>query len=162
MGKWDEAIAAGGKSITLGPNNAMAYGRLGKVLRYAGQFEEAILLLDKSMRLTPYSNLRMRLGWKNKCHFFLGRYDEVVKIAEFLNKTYGDPNGLYDFIINYVGLGQIEKAREYVKKYLKIFPKFNLESHKKGIPNRYPEHTEKQIDALRKAGLPEHQPKPKG
>lgn len=67
----------------------------------------------------------------------------------------------YTILLNNVVLGRIKEAQEWAQVLLKKSSgRFNIEGDRKSTPYRYPEHNEKQPDAFRKAGIPEHPPKP--
>ncbi len=50
----EKAITAGNRSIALAPNLSIAHAHLAATMFYAGCFEEAIALMKKAMRLSPY------------------------------------------------------------------------------------------------------------
>ena len=56
-------------------------------------------------------------------------------------------------------LEQYEKARETVTEILRINPKLSIESITMFAPFEQKANLENLIEALRKAGLPEHSPK---
>jgi adenylate cyclase len=50
----DQAIAEAERAIALDPNHADSYAWLGAILDLVGRPEEAIGLIEKAMRLSPY------------------------------------------------------------------------------------------------------------
>lgn len=55
-------------------------------------------------------------------------------------------------------LDQDKEAGSHIQKLLEILPQFNLEARRKVSLFRNKEDTDREIDALRKAGAPEHPP----
>jgi len=51
--EYDKAVSEAEKAISLSPNSATAYFSLGTALNYAGRPQEAIPMLQKSLRLSP-------------------------------------------------------------------------------------------------------------
>jgi hypothetical protein len=49
-------------------------------------------------------------------------------------------------------------ARAHMKRVLESYPRYNLEERRKTIFFKNPANTEREIEALRKAGAPEHPP----
>jgi len=58
----------------------------------------------------------------------------------------------------YSELAQEAEARAHMKEVLTIEPEFNLEDRRKQSPFKDPVDNERELDALRKAGAPEHPP----
>ena len=58
----------------------------------------------------------------------------------------------------YAELGQYEKARSHMQIVLEHDHKFNLESRRKANPYKNSADNDREIEALRKAGAPEHPP----
>ena len=54
--------------------------------------------------------------------------------------------------------GQYDQAHFHMKKVLEADPKFNIDSRRKQNPFKDPAVTEREMEALRKAGAPEHPP----
>jgi hypothetical protein len=55
-------------------------------------------------------------------------------------------------------LDQDKEASDHIQKLLEILPQFNLEYRRKVSPFKNKEDTDREIDALRKAGAPENPP----
>jgi adenylate cyclase len=77
----DKAIAEGKRAIALGPNDALAHMLLAQTMRYAGRFEKAVELAEKSMRLQPrYPTWYLSiLCW---LYYDVGKYQEAVDIIK--------------------------------------------------------------------------------
>jgi len=148
----DLAIAEGERALALDPNCAACYSWLATMQNYIGKPEEGIKLAEKALRLDPRNQVNplMLLGVS---YGLIGRYEEaiaVLKRAISLN-----PN----FMVAHIALasvygqsGQEEEARAEAAEVLRLNPKFSLEAWGR-LPYKDPAALERQLVALRKAGL---------
>jgi adenylate cyclase len=153
--KFDKAIAEGELAIALNPNSANAYNLLARTHTYAGRPEEAIGLIKKGMRLNPLSlsvrGCNMTLG---SAYREAGQYEKAINAYKYCIKN--QPNNIiaYGALAGTYALeGRYEEAREAWSEVLKLDPKMTIE---KMIPKRWPygpEHRERNIATLHKAGI---------
>jgi len=162
--KFDEALVAGKKAIALGPNDSENHAIIAIVMQYLGDGEAVINLIKKAMRLDPYFPgwYWFRLAMGNR---LLGRYEEAVAILEKrveVTEKAGKPYFMLyiELAPTYVMMGRMEDARACVTKLLKINPEISIEAWRKSQLYKDPEYTERILEALRKAGLPETPPLP--
>src|SRR5205823_13465560 len=83
-----------------------------------------------------------------------GRYEEAVAPLQRYLSRY--PNILPPHLmlaVVYSELGQTAEARAEAAEVLRINPKFSLEIHRQRSPGKDPAVLERQLAALRKAGL---------
>ncbi len=153
--QYDEAIAEGERAVALYPNSAFINAALAFSLMYAGRPEDAIVLYKKAIRLSPIADLWYFRGLGG-CYSMAGRYEEAI--SEYKKAIKRSP----DAVIAHVGaaaaysLWEREKeAQAEAAEVLRIDHKFSLESFRKGQLYKNPKDLEREIDALRKAGLPE-------
>ncbi len=52
-------------------------------------------------------------------------------------------------------MGRLEDARTQAAQVLRFDPKFSVARYAQALTYRLPEHTQRSLDALREAGLPE-------
>jgi adenylate cyclase len=163
--KYDEAEAFAKKAIDLDPNSSENHGLVAITMQNIGKFEEAIALLKQAMRLDPYypNWYLIRLGM---CYRMVGMYEEsVAALKEGLRRfkkggtTAWDRGYLY-LAATYSMMGRLEEARDLVSKALEFNPKMSVDAWRKRLQYKDPKHTERILDALRKAGLPETPPLP--
>jgi tetratricopeptide (TPR) repeat protein len=141
------------RAIALDPNYADAYVQLGVVLYNVGRVEEGVELIKKGMRLNPYYPdwYAFNLG---AAYRLLGRYEEAI--AAHRDALSRNPNlllvrlGLAGI---YSELGREEEARAEAAAVLKISPAFSLEKWRQLSALKDPAILERQIAALRTAGL---------
>jgi adenylate cyclase len=154
----DEAIRYGEKALALMPSHSAVMATLGFWLAYAGRPEEGIAAIQKAMRLSPYYP-----GWYLAAiglgYMMTGRYDEAIAANEESIKR----NVLVLFSYERLAAihamkGDLEKAKEFAAKVLEIDPNFTIEGWTKALRYKNPEDLNRELDALRAAGLPEKPP----
>jgi adenylate cyclase len=157
QGKWDEAVDYGEKALALNPNDPRVMFSLALTIHYFGRFDESIALTKKAMRLCPYYPA-IYLSLLAPSYVIAGRYQEAIEACELMldRSRKGEIKPLYAHVFlaeAYVGLGQMDKAREQAEEVLKIDPRFSLESEKRLTAFKDPVYGERRLAALRKAGL---------
>ena len=151
--KYDQALAAVERAVTLAPHEAESRATLAVVLSYMGRTEEALEAAAQALRLKSRAP-DTYLGAVGPAYAITGRYEEArAPLQRYLSRY---PNILivHLFLVEvYSELGQAAEARAEAAEVLRINPKFSLEVHKQRIPIKDPAVVERQIAALRKAGL---------
>lgn len=153
LGEFDKAISEGEKAISLSPNSALAYWALGTALIH-DRPQEAILMLRKSLRLSPIPVNSHVLGNLARAYAQLGQYEEAIATFKKVFQIYGS-----DHIVAHLGLvtiyatmGKEKEARTEGAEVLRIDPKFSWERWIKGLP--YSKSKKDQLsDSLHKVGL---------
>jgi tetratricopeptide (TPR) repeat protein len=149
----EQALAEGERAITLDPNNADGYARMGLVLINAGQPEKAIGVIGQAMRLNPHHPAWYSY-WLGVAYSSTRRFEEAI--ATLKRATTASPNFLgphLSLASIYSRLGQEEEARAEAAEVLRISPYFSLEGFGQRLSFRDPAAVEREIAALRKAGL---------
>ena len=152
--EYDKAISEAEKAISLSPNSATAYWALGTALSLSGRPQEAIPMLQKSLRLSPIPIHSQVLGLLAHSYGMLGQYEEAIATYRKVLQLYG-PDHLMahiGLVATYASMGREKEARAEGAEVLRIDPKFSWERWIKGLP--YDQSRKDRIaDALRKAGL---------
>ncbi|MCH7888286.1 MAG: adenylate/guanylate cyclase domain-containing protein [Proteobacteria bacterium] len=154
-GDHDQAVAEGERAVALEPNGADVTALLAMTLNWAGRPAEALALVDKAVRLSPmYSAwyLAVRAHGQRLC----GRLDE--SIDTYKSSIARNPDHIGPHIgltISYVECGREQDAKAEAATLLKLFPKFSLARYGGALTYSDPAQTERALDALRTAGLPE-------
>jgi len=155
MRKYDDAIAAGERSVELDPNGAMAVALLGMTLSYADRPDEAISHLTHAIRLNPFAPYWyfVRLG---QSYTQKGEYEKALTAYK---KGVQQAPGAFAPHVHlaalYVLLGRQEEAGAAANKVSEIDPNFSVERNAKTIPFKNQAFHKLFVDAMRKAGLPE-------
>jgi len=153
--RYDQAIAAGEKSVALGPNHSFAHLLLGMCLYHTGRYKEALPLVRKAMRLNPYypsTYLELLAG----IYLRMGAYAKAIEA--FKMSVVREPHriaGHLGLAVAYIRLGRKEHARSEVTQVLRLFPEYSLEVHRQHAHSMdmSPGLLESDIEALREAGL---------
>jgi len=152
--EYDKAISEAEKAISLSPNSATAYWALGTALSLSGRPQEAIPMLQKSLRLSPIPIHSQVLGLLAHSYGMLGQYEEAIATYRKVLQLYG-PDHLMahiGLVATYASMGREKEARAEGAEVLRIDPKFSWERWIKGLP--YSQSSKDRLaDALRKAGL---------
>jgi adenylate cyclase len=160
QGQHEKAIEAGERALALGPNNACNTAVLAQTMYFAGRVREAIKLMEKAMRLSPYQP-DWYLGVLALAYIMMERYEEGLEIAEqqlHLVKNrgvFGRGLIMSHLILTEVNihLGRKEEAQKHAKEVLRIDIGFSLEELSKSTFYKDPSYLESRLDVLRKAGL---------
>jgi adenylate cyclase len=157
QGQYERAIETGRRSIELAPSQAQNYGALAVTLNYAGNFEEAITLGEKAIRLHPFCQL-WYLDTLATSYRMAGRYEEGLALyKQILKRAQKETFYLFPAHIGlaevYSEMGRVDEAHAQAKEILRIAPSFSLVNWSKTQPFRDPKDLEKRLTALRKAGL---------
>ncbi len=155
----DKAITEGKLAISLDPNFSIGHAHLAQIMFFSGRFEEAIALMKKAMRLSPYYPA-FYLNFLGRTYAFMERYEEAIETFDQLydrgrRGEYPAEWGLIYLARVYAELGREDEARALMAEALKIDPSLSSESFKEGQPFKNPAHKRRELETLRKAGLPE-------
>jgi len=153
--RYEEAETYGRKAVELGPNVADAFVWLATTLNYTGRAQEAVGLIEKAMRFSPFYP-SWYLGILGVSYRVLGRFEDAI--AADMKRLARDPtNTLSNFRLAavYAGMGREDEARAQVAEALKKNPNASIHQVRISEPYRDEDEMERYLDGLRKAGLPE-------
>ena len=156
--EYDKAIASGEQAVRLDPNSAWALMWFGTALMFGSRPEEAIPLLEKAIRLNPLGPGILYLHYGNALRE-TGRLEEAA--ASYKKAVERAPNywafhaGL---AIVYSMMDRNEEARAEASEVLRINPKFSLDWYARIAQYKDQAVTDRLINAMRKAGLPDKPP----
>lgn len=143
------------KGIELNPNDPDGYVFLATVLSHNGAPEQALERLDHAFALNP--NLKQ---WHRSiyivAYFNARRYRDAAAVWEKLDDP---PVYFYRWIAaTFAHCGCMDEARAMARKYLEIYPKFDLSDHLSRMPFRKANDREHYAEGLRRAGLGHAEP----
>jgi adenylate cyclase len=159
----DEAVAYGEKALALAPNLADIFATVGVTYLNSGKPKEAVELINKAMRYSPYYP-SWYLGVLGLGYRFTGKYKEAIEALENW-RTRSNPRSelphLY-LAITYIEAGREEDAQHAIAEVFKRKPKASIKGYMKAKTFIYkdPAEIERAFASLRKAGLPESPPLP--
>jgi len=142
------------RALLLNPNDPLSHHMKGRLLFLAeGKYEEAIELIKVSIRLNPhphayyYSNL----GWAYR---LAGHSDDAIRSQTMAFSFH--PNNYEshrELAIIYTELGREDDALDEARELLELVPDFSVEAWGQRVPYNDPRRAERDMIALRKAGL---------
>jgi adenylate cyclase len=160
-GELENGIAYVDRAIVLNPNLALAWSVSGWLRSFLGEHADAIVRLERAIRLSPYDllayNFYTGMGF---AHLFAGRYDEAVSWAR--RAALEKPDWASTVRVETIACalsGRIVEAREALARLRAIDPDLRL-SHLergRGVAStwRRAEDRALYIEGLRRAGLPQ-------
>ena len=154
--KFDRAEYHMKKAVTLNPNDANTAAKAAELFSYTGRSQEAVAWVKRAMSLNPHHpdwywqelGLALYVG---------GQYTEAVNAFNRIANPVAFDHAY--LATSYVSLDEIDQAKSHVKDLLRINPRASIGYYKKTSPFKNTAVLEQFINALRKAGLPEHSPK---
>lgn len=141
------------QAIALDPNSAESHANLGNMLVWEGRPQEAIGWIEKGMRLNPRCGppCLLNLGFAYR---EAEQYEKaLVPLKQVLALW---PNGLaphWNIAVCYSALGRQEEAQAEAAEILRVYPQFSVEAWRPFLPYKDPAMLERELAALRKAGL---------
>jgi TolB-like protein/Tfp pilus assembly protein PilF len=167
QGHRDEAIAENERAIALDPAMADAVESLGVDYMGLGQFDKSLEYLDKAIRLSPHDpNPGFWYDFKGVDYFGLKQYDQAVEWTRRSIAVNSNVNPMAHaaLIAAFALTGHDGEAREALQRYLAIPPtalktiaawRSYMMAHDASAYPPYLEFSNRLIDGLRKAGMPE-------
>ena len=154
-GKADRAIEMRRKAAELAPNSLFAVAGLATKLKDFGQEEEAVVLFEQAMRLSPKHPWHVPSGYGVALHL-VGRKEEAV--ASFKKAIALKANHIYPHTFLaavHADLGQTDKAKAAAKEVLRLDPNFSSTRFMQNHTFHDSERDMMFINLLVSAGLPE-------
>jgi adenylate cyclase len=153
-GDYEGALAEIELALAISPNLAGAYGVLGAVLMWSGHPRKGRVALEKSIRLDPRNpGIALRLVDIAISFYLSGEYDSAVEAAKRAIRSYPDHSNTYRWLAAALGqTGQIEEAKEMLKKAITMAPASFDMFVRRRVPWHRPEDYAHHLEGLRKAG----------
>jgi TolB-like protein/class 3 adenylate cyclase/Tfp pilus assembly protein PilF len=159
--KYEMAVTSLKKAIELDPANPWAHSEMVEGFTWINRLAEAVYHGKEAIRFDPFQPAHyLRLG---RAYYHLRQYEDAIrmhkKVIELMQKVPYNPRFPHlHLAMVYSELGRDEEARAHIKKVLEFYPRFNLEDRRRALFFKDPADSEREIEALRKAGAPEHPP----
>jgi len=155
----EDALAAASAAVRIEPGGYNPNMWLGFYLHWMGRGEEAVKAVKKAQQLNPKwlsDPLPWLLDFMGFATFTAGRYEESISAWKQVLDRFG-PLLLREAFLTaaYSELGRDDEAKEMAQQLLKRYPKFSVSSWNYARTYKNQEDTERLLNALRKAGLPE-------
>jgi len=158
MRQYDKGLLDVAKALSLEPNQIGVLNESASALWRAGKPEQALPLMEKLFRLSPFPVLGNFTG-AAIAYNLAGQYEKSAEVSSKAIQRF-PPNYLVyvQYSISTSLLGRTEEARASVNELLRLNPQFSIEQFKafmSRIGMKDQTAVEKFVEALRKAGLPE-------
>jgi adenylate cyclase len=151
--QYDKAIPEAERAVALNPNGSEAYFYLGGIVGCSGRWDESVSYIQMSIRLNPIPTAS-KYQMLGRTYFMLGQYDEAVAALKKAIQTNPDYLMAHIFLAAcYSSMGRDAEAASAAKEVLRINPRFSVESHAKTLPYKDKADVDREVTALRKAGL---------
>jgi len=150
---FEKGIAEAERAVALEPNSAEAYTQLAVHLLWAGRPEEAIALFKKAIRLSPIPPFRSLLRIAD-AYASIGQYEEAI--ATYKKIIQKEPHQVFAHLHLAVTLmlaGKEDEARAEATEVMRLDPQFSLERFARSRPLKNQLDIDREVAALRKAGL---------
>jgi tetratricopeptide (TPR) repeat protein len=136
------------------PNSAVGYWALAHVLNSLGKPAEAIVAVDKAMRLDP-RNGELYIYEQGRAYSLLGRSEEAIPVLRRYLAYHPNFYANALLAVDYIELSDDHAARAEVAEVLKLDPQFSVETcfPTASVQNRALPQIERFRADLRKAGL---------
>jgi len=151
-----DSLAELESAVELNPNLAVVYCGLGDSLAYEGRFAEAVPYFEKAINLSPYDPQRWAFySYGALAHILAGQFAEALEWAQAATRV---PNCHYwPFAHRVVALGHLGCEAELAAALADLQqrkPDFSgAFARERLFYIKNPEHLERYLDGLRKAGL---------
>ena len=154
---YDTALSAIERSLYLNPNSAQGYTGSGWVNTHASRPLVAIDHFHRAMRLSPIDPEKgIALSGIGMSYLMLERFDEALQWGEQALREMPNYGSSHRVVIGaLVGLQRLDEARGAARRLLEVFPTYNLTLQRQINPWRDEAFSERYLDALRAAGVPD-------
>ena len=148
--EYDQAVCEAERMIAIAPQAAEGYALLADIYTYVGRLEEAAELAGKAEQINPAVTWPFRRLYRLTCR--LEDAAAVVRKSPVLDRS-GSFWAHIDLAIINSELGRAEEAKAEAAEIPKLAPNFSVDVYGERIPYKDPAQAERDMAALRKAGL---------
>lgn len=153
---YDTGMAVIGQAVRANPNDLFVLQAAGVMNLHCGELDTALQFLERAMRLAPPdSSIRFAATGIAHLHLVRGDYARALEFATLSLALNDRFDATYWMLIaGHAHLGQIDKARDWLRALLAISPDVSLARIVASQASRYPERLAPIVDGLRLAGFP--------
>ena len=149
----ESALSAAQRALSLDPNDAAAYARLGLILNYLGQPDRTRRLVEQAMQLNPHypAHYIFAIG---HAEYLMGQYEAAIvtfKRAIARNPETPAPHAYLAAV--HTTLGQRQEAQAEVAEVLRISPNYSIQAARERSLYKDEAILESHLTRLQEAGL---------
>ena len=131
---YDKAVEKARLAIELGPSNADILANAGNMFMFSGDYNEALNLYQKAMRLSPY-HPKWYANRLAECMLAVGKNQKAGEILEAIIRSEKKDieqisRALTSLIVKEYRVGNLKQSENYLNQLNNINPKFSLSSVK--------------------------------
>jgi adenylate cyclase len=154
---YDGGRQAAERALALNPNSPTVCWKAGWVVLLAGDPQDAVPILERSLRLSPSDpQADFLLNCLGMSHLVMGHPKEALECASRSIAMKPDVDVAHYVLVAACGhLGRTGDAAKAIAKLQSLAPGITVSSFRKRMPLRNEAHMNTLLDGLRKAGLPE-------
>jgi adenylate cyclase len=151
--EYDKAIASAKRAVELSPNGAEAHAWLGAILHFAGRDKEAVVVLNRAIRLNPIPR-SYYYEFLGSTYMTMGQYDKAIKELNKGLKRNPNNMSLYLCLASAYSLkGRNRAAAKIISRAKEIDPTWSLSHMSQALPYKDSAVSKRFIEALNKAGM---------
>ena len=151
----DLALRAMHRSIKLNPNSTYALARLSEAYMFAGKPAEGLKYMQRARKRVQFEPFFYGF-WAGECYFYMGRHKDAVRELKSSIAKHPRFFPIRRFLAAvYVEMGRMKEAREQIKMVRKLNPGVTISYLRRALPFKNKADLERQLRALKKAGLPD-------
>ncbi len=157
IGRREEPIALLRRAMEINPNEAACIGNLGVALIWNGQSEEGLDLIDKALRLSPKDQWApFMMANRSVAAYNASDFELALHLAEEASADYPNfPTAARAIVASLGMLGRSEEANAALTNLDRLLPGVSISSSRLAFLNFKEEDTERYLEGLRRAGMPE-------
>ena len=151
----EEAIRWMQRAVEIDPNYVEGIARLSEAYTFAGQFEKGLSYIRWARGRTPVDWYGYGF-WAGEAKFYLNKINEAIADLEMsvrLNPRFYPARRF--LAAAYVEAGRLDEARAQIDEVLQLNPTVSITKLRRELPFKHPADLERQLTALKLAGLPE-------
>ena len=154
-GRWELANKAARRAVELEPSYSDGYGMLAVTLTYLGRLDEAMAAVEQTKQLNPRFSYII-LWVEGRILFLMERYAEAAaNLEEVVARNPVFDQGHIVLAAIYGQMGRLEDAEWQADEVLALRPDYTIRSDLGFRRFPVPEHEQRYVEGLRRAGLPE-------
>lgn len=126
MHQYDKGVETAEKGLAFNPNNSRAYCNLGLTLMEAGRCEEAVILIDKALRISPIPSANILFSGA-QANRDCKDYEKCIALAQKAVEQAPDSFLSQKTLTQCYALsGEVEKAQASAAEVLRIMPNYKV------------------------------------
>jgi TolB-like protein len=154
---YDQAVQVGRTALDTNPSDMMVIICAAIIELHCGDVERSLALSHAAIELSPTDpGAHWALTAISHAHMALGNFQEAIQWAErsHIINAEDDPT-FWMLIAGHAQLGQMDRARNWLARFLVMHPGMTVSRIRAGQPDKFPDRMAAILEGLRLAGLPE-------